>query len=553
MNRSVFLAADDKREYNVYIETARVEGHWPSAPDEPLTWQLGPLLVSVEILLKILDDSLERDGARSYLSHGRKIEVIVRSVCSLLNATADLLRDLHSAGSPVLCTAPRGAKSKASAWFPATAKLGRLQGGAVLCERMRGAYDLVAQGLGIDPGLGEERSGDRHAERLDYDRWVRPEAAHALYSPDRRAEYVEDATFVRVHQACEGVLEAMLVELDRAESALFSMDYRQAEARLLGAARFMEPFQDAVRILAEMNQFDYAPLRVALRDASGIQSVRAQNRKTVARDQFWFFEKHLKSRKLDCLVVMAFPAQYPDEHRVLRAFDALGRSISETMSVHAHIVESILGADVLGTLGFRVLTLGEVAARPLFPVLAASLDRLTLWTSLKYSNHSGRVIEQGERAHGVGAKYQCRLPEEPCDASLMRRGVDRYFAAIRDQDKGAWTGTFVESPHFEDPKGTKPYISEQNLDIFFRNFVKLFPKLHDVAYTVEDAGDNHLRVRWRMVADSFLDVGRVEFTGLETFHFQADGRIAAAFAEWNSAEVADELMERHRAAIGLDL
>ena len=553
MSRSVFLAADDKREYNVYIETARVERHWPSAPDEPLTWQLGPLLVSLEILLKILDDSLDRDGARSYLLHGRKIEVIVRSVCSLLNATADLLRDMHSAGSPVVCTAPRGAKSKASAWFPATAKLGRLRGGAVLCERMRGAYDLVAQGLGIDPGLGEERSGERHAERLDYDRWVRPEAAHALYFPDRRARYVEDATFVRVHQACEGVLEAMLVELDRAESALFSMDYRQVEARLLGAARFMEPFQDTVRILAEMNQFDYAPLRVALRDASGIQSVRAQNRKAVARDLFWFFEKHLKSRKLDCLVVMAFPAQYPDEHRVLRAFDALGRSISETMSLHAHIVASTLGADVLGTLGFRVLTLGDVAARPLFPVLAASLDRLTLWTSLKYSNHSGRVIEQGERDHGVGAKYQCRLPQEPCDAALMRRGVDRYFAAIRDQDKGEWTGTFVESPHFEDPKGTKPYISEQNLDIFFRNFVKLFPKLHDVAYTVEDAGGNHLRVRWRMVAESFLDVGRVEFTGVETFHFRADGAIAAAFAEWDSAEVADELMERHRAAIALEL
>ena len=553
MTRSAFLAADDKREYNVYIETAKVERHWPSAPDEPLTWQLGPLLVSLEILLKILDDSLERDGERNYLLHRRKAEVIVRSICSLLHVTADLLRDMGSAGNPIVCTAPRGAKSKASAWFPARAKLERLQGGAILCERMRAAYDLVAQGLGIDPGLGEKCAGDQSAERLDYDRWVRPEAAHALYAPDRRARYVEDATFVRVHQACEGILEAMLVELNRVESALFSRDYQQAESSLLTAARFMEPFQDAVRILAEMNQFDYAPLRVALRDASGIQSSRAQNRKTVARDQFWFFENHLKSRKLDCLVVMAFPARYPDEHRVLRAFDALGRAISETMSVHAHIVESILGADVLGTLGFRVLTLGEVAARPLFPVLAASLDRLTLWTSLKFASHSGRVIEQRERAHGVGGKYQCRLPEAPCAEALMRSGVDNYFAAIRTQNKGEWTATFSDNPHFEDPKGTKPYISEQKLDIFFRNFVKLFPELYDVAYTVEEAGGNHLRVRWRMVAESFLNVGQVEFTGVETFHFQADGKIAAAFAEWDSAKVADEIMERHRAAISLKL
>lgn len=315
----------------------------------------------------------------------------------------------------------------------------------------------------------------------------------------------------------------------------------------------MEPFQDTVRILAEMNQFDYAPLRVALRDASGIQSARAQGRKSIARDHFWFFENHLKSRNLDCLLVMAFPSQYPDEHRVLRAFDALGRSISETMSVHAHIVESILGADVLGTLGFRILTLGEVAARPLFPTLAAALDKLTLWTSLKFANHSGVVIEQGEREHGVAGKYAVQLPKEPCDEALMRRGVDNYFAAIRSQKKGDWTATFSGNPHFEDPKGTKPYISEPNLDIFFRNIVKMFPTLFEVTYTIEEMGRNHLRVHWRIVAESFLQVGRVEFGGGETFHFTTDGKVAAAFTEWNPAKLADELMERHRAAISLKL
>ena len=488
MNRSAFLAVEDTREYNVYIETASVERHWPSASDERLTWQLGPLLVSLEILLKILDDSLERDGNRDYLLRGRKIEVIVRCVCSLLNAAADWLRHMDSTGDRVFRTVPKGAKSKASAWFPAMAKLKRLQGGAILSERMRAAYDLVVQAPGVDLGLAAESAGDRKTGQLDYDLWVRPEAAHALYSPDRRARYVEDATFVRVHQVCEGILEAMLIELDRDEFALFAMDHGQAEAGLLAAARFMEPFQDTVRILAEMNQFDYAPLRVALRDASGIQSARAQGRKSVARDHFWFFENHLKSRNLDCLVVMAFPSRYPHEHRVLRAFDALGRAVSETMSVHAHVVESILGADVLGTLGFRILTLGEVAARPLFPALATALDRLTLWTSLKYATHSGRVIEQGERSHGVGCKYEIRLPDEPCDEALMRRGVDNYFAAIRSHNKSDWTATFSKEPHFEDPKGTKPYISEQKLDVFFRNFVKLFPKLHDAAYTVEDVG-----------------------------------------------------------------
>ena len=118
----------------------------------------------------------------------------------------------------------------------------------------------------------------------------------------------------------------MLVELNRVEAALFKADYAVAERHVLTACRFMKPFELTVSILGEMGQLDYAPLRVALRDASGIQSARATARKEVVKDHFWLFRPQLKHRGLDCLVVLANPVEFAGECRLLQAFKTLGKA-----------------------------------------------------------------------------------------------------------------------------------------------------------------------------------------------------------------------------------
>ena len=86
-----------------------------------------------------------------------------------------------------------------------------------------------------------------------------------VYAMDRRQRYIEDAIFVRVHQVCERILEALLVELDKIEAALFKADYPRAERHVLMASRFSKPFEATINLLGEMSQIDYSPLRVALR------------------------------------------------------------------------------------------------------------------------------------------------------------------------------------------------------------------------------------------------------------------------------------------------
>ena len=182
-----------------------------------------------------------------------------------------------------------------------------------------------------------------------------------------------------------------------------------------------------------MSQLDYAPLRVALRDASGIQSARAQARKSVVDDHFWLFRQQLKHRGLDCFVVLANHVEFTPEYRLLQAFKTLAKTINESMSHHAHLVQNVLGATVIGTAGFRILSLGDIAARPLLPNLTTALDSLTLWTNLAFAGHSGIVIHEQECEHGSADKYDYVLPTARCDPARMAATVDKYFGAIREQ------------------------------------------------------------------------------------------------------------------------
>lgn len=546
MSRSAYKARGDSREYNVYVETSTVEEAWPKLPDWPLSPQIGPLLASFEIALKILDDTLDDAGARAYLNDAAKAEVVAASVGSLLSLIADLAFDKPGCPPPEKVMMGAGtAVSRTSAWHGVMAKLEQVDNGARIKAELHSRCDLAARALGFELGL--RAAPDQR--RFDYDKWVRPAAMHGLYAPDRRGRYVEDPIFVRVHQVCEGILEAMLVELDLVEAALFKADYGAAEQRALMASRFMAPFKHAISLLGEMCQFDYAPLRVALRDASGIQSARAQARKQTVQDLFWLFRQQLRNRGLDCFVLFANPGEHIAEHRLLQAFKTLAKSIDESMSHHAHLVQNTLGSTVIGTVGFRIMSLGEMAAQPLLRELAGALDWLTLFTSLCFADHSGRVIHEQELRHGAADKYGREPPTEACDPALMKAAVEKYFDAIRRHAKSEWKELFCEHPHFEDPRGTKPYVSEWNLDVFFRNFQKLFPKMLGAEHAIVEQGGNHLEVAWNMEAESFLNKMVVRFSGRETFWFDSRGRIATAVAHWQPAALAGEMMDRHRAAL----
>ena len=76
-----------------------------------------------------------------------------------------------------------------------------------------------------------------------------------------------------------------------------------------------------------MSHLDYSPLTVALRGDSGIQSERAQARKSVVKDHFWLFQQQLKNHSFDCFVVLANHDEKVWEYHLLQAFEFLSKNI----------------------------------------------------------------------------------------------------------------------------------------------------------------------------------------------------------------------------------
>ncbi len=537
------------RDYQLYVRTSQVEQAWPAIPGWPLSSRLGPLLVSFEITLKILEQSLDEAPSRLYLNSGQKCEAI--AVC--LNLQLRLMTEFaarEATGGQTRAesrTAPvpeeiYGPASGESVWREVVEKLGRMNNGARFCSELNLRYQALVEALGFDLGLND-------TEGFDYDKWVKPSQVHGLYSPDRRENYPEDVLFVRVHQVCEGLLEAMHVELRGAETALYRVDYLAAESRVLMTARFARLLETMLGLLGEMSQTEYAPLRLAQRDINISQSPRWQAGKSMIKDHFWLFIQQLKNYGLDPFLILINYKEHVVEHRLLQAFKLLSRTMQESLSNHVLLMQNIQGSAEVGNIDPDALTLESPGASPLLPELVKAFDKLTLWTSLKYAAQSGAVIRELEEEQGVAGKYECELPAEPSTRSRMLRTIDRYFETVREGDREAWIGLFSESPYLEDPKGSQPAVSRQELDLRFRNLRNLFPRIDSCEYQILAEGENSLQVQWTITGASFLKDIPASVTRDQMFHFDPNGHIRMTIAAWEPETLADQLLEQHREAM----
>ena len=436
----------------------------------------------------------------------------------------------------------QGPASKESVWGDVLVKLARMSQGERLCEELNLRYQALVEALGFDLGLAG-KSG------FDYDKWIKPAHTHALYTPDRRAQYPEDALFVRVHQVCEGLLEAMHVELRDAEQALYQVDYLAAESRVLMTARFARSLDAVLSLLGEMSQTEYAPLRLAQKDINISQSPRWQAGKSIVKDHFWLFIQQLKNYGLDPFLVMVNHREHVVEHRLLQAFKRLSRTMQESLSNHFLLMQNIQGSAKVGNIDPDALSPESAGASPLLPELVKAFDKLTLWTSLKHSAQSGAVIRELEEEQGLTGKYERELPTEPSTRSRMLRTIDRYFESLREGDRNAWISLFSDPPYLEDPKGSQPAVSRQELDLRFRNLRNLFPRIDSCEYQILAEGENSLQVQWTIAGASFLEEIPASVTRDQMFHFDPNGHIRMSIADWNPEALADQLLDQHREAM----
>ena len=539
-------SGDGTSNYRLYIRSRQIEQAWPEIPGWPLSAQLGPLLISFEITLKILQESLDEASRRLYLNSGRKCEAIV----DCLNLQLRLLTELASRGKMGVpsqrgtgkASAPEGIYGPASSesvWSDILEKLSRLNRGEHMCEELDLHYQALVDSLGFGLGLNGVAG-------FDYDKWIKPTRVHGLYTPDRRQDYPDDALFVRVHQVCEGLLEGMHVELRGAEQALYQVDYLAAESRVLTAAQFAGSLDAVFGLLGEMSQTEYAPLRLAQRDIDISQSPRWQASRLIVKDHFWLFVQQLKNYGLDPFLVLVGHREHIVEHRLLQAFKRLSRTMQESLSNHALLMQNIRGSAEVGDIDPNAPSLASPGASPLLPELVKAFDKLTLWISLKYARQSGAVIRELEKEHGLVGNGECEPPAEPSTRSRMLRTIDRYFETLRQGDQDAWASLFSDPPYLEDPRGSRPAVSRQELGLRFCNLQNLFLRIDSCEYQILAEGENSLQVQWTIAGASFLEGIPASAARDQLFHFDPNGRIRMSIADWAPEALADQLLDQHR-------
>ena len=107
----------------------------------------------------------------------------------------------------------------------------------------------------------------------------------------------------------------------------------------------------------------------------------------------------------------------PFRDRVVHHRACGGRALCSSAG-SSGIAHKVLKADSVGA----SRPVGAPASRPALPLLrnlTRALDWLTLWTTLRFADHSGRVIHEQEFEHGAADKYGYSLPVERCDPALM--------------------------------------------------------------------------------------------------------------------------------------
>jgi steroid delta-isomerase len=119
--------------------------------------------------------------------------------------------------------------------------------------------------------------------------------------------------------------------------------------------------------------------------------------------------------------------------------------------------------------------------------------------------------------------------------------VEQYYRAVSAGDIDAVCAMFSEDAAMRDPVGTPDLTTDQERRERYARIAPAFATFAITAHEVIASGDE-AAARW--TARARTHNGRdVEFTGISTFVFDADGRISAMSAYWDAAAMAKQLAD----------
>lgn len=344
----------------------------------------------------------------------------------------------------------------------------------------------------------------------------------------------EDLLFKRTHQISELWFKIVLTELK-----FVSQNFSQPEFNIAPNHDSCELIFEVLLFLADhilvlefMTLAEYHPLRVALRGASGGQSMQAHEMFGESIGIFTQFQTILKNEGLTIVDLLETPTSHPNYVNCINTFAKLERLLKNFFFQHYMLSSSIIGSQSFGSIGQDLVTLTDRFVEPIFKEIDDAKYHLTLKTNFQYGNEAGKLILEKEAPIPT-------FPVEKVEDSLRSKTIDQYFEAISVLDMKSWIELFDENGYIEDPVGSRPYIGHKQLGVFFKGVIRFFKKL-DMSIEKVETGENGVSVHWRAKAIAFNEKD-IEFNGIEVFQINTAGKIQTAKVYWSPKMISDQL------------
>lgn len=411
-------------------------------------------------------------------------------------------------------------------------------------DRITKQYFQLTKKIGIELGLGFQMNAIRQhfnlaidntkfVMYLDYQTFIEQDKISNL---EKDAYYnSEDALFMTVHQVSECWFRIVLNELEAIEKHFESglLNPKEVYASFHFITIILAYLSEHIFLLEHMVLADYHPLRVALRGASGGQSLQAHKIFSKSKKLFANFLSYLIQQQRSILVVLEQPHKFKNSMLLIQSFERLERALKTFFFNHYLLSANVIGSQSFGSIGYELVSLADKFVAPIFPEIDQAKYDFTLKANFLYGSTSGILILEKE-GFKPKAKNKSKLP-----TSLIDRTIDAYFGAISALDAKKWIELFETDGYIEDPVGSRPYVGHKELAIFFKGILRTFSKfdMRILQKTYQNAG---VEVSWQATAIAYNDK-IIQFKGKEMFEINSNGKIIAAQVLWNPSIVGEQL------------
>jgi tryptophan 2,3-dioxygenase len=210
----------------------------------------------------------------------------------------------------------------------------------------------------------------------DYERYLRTEELLALQKTPEEQTHRDELLFQTVHQSSELWLKLATTEVDEAARLVENREVDPAVRLLRRAVMCIDFITEQLKMLEQMDPWEYQEIRVVLGHGSGFDSPGFRAVPRVTQRASVAFQKLLAEKGMDLPELYQRGREHESLYQLAEALTDWDSRVWVWRFRHYTVVARSLGEDTIGTQGTPVEVLGKLIEHRYMPRLWKARGRL---------------------------------------------------------------------------------------------------------------------------------------------------------------------------------